>query len=145
MNVRTWLIPVIASYLTGRRCSVRFNNKHSSVPPLPASGRQGTILGMLMYLVNSNSSTDCVPQDMRYKWEDDCSILELVLLGGLLTQYNFKQHVASDIGIDELYLPCENFRTQSYLNSIEEWTEANLMKLNESKCNYMVFRWAPPL
>ena len=70
---------------------------------------------------------------------DDLTVLELVMLGGLLTEYNFKQHVASDIGIDELYVPASSLQTQDNLNSIDDWTTRNRMKLNKDKSNYMVF------
>ena len=36
-------------------------------------------------------------------------------------------------------MPAKKFKTQSYLESIQEWTDATLMKLNNKKCNYMVF------
>ena len=64
---------------------------------------------------------------------DDLSVLELVMLSGLVTEYNFKQHVASDIGIDELYVPASSLRTQDNLNTIADWTQTNRMKLNEEK------------
>ena len=41
------------------------------------------------------------PSIWRFKHVDDLSVLELVLLTGLLTEYNLKLHVASNIGIDE--------------------------------------------
>ena len=37
------------------------------------------------------------------------------------------------------YLPAETYETQNQLNYISNWTDANLMKLNEAKCNYLVF------
>ena len=138
-NVRSWLIPIITEYLTDRQCSVKYNDQPSYVHSLPGAGSQGTILGMLNYLINSNDNADCVEEDMRYKFVDDLTVLELVLLGSLVTEYNFHQHIASDIGIDELYLPTQNFNTQSYVNFIQDWTELNLMKLNVDKCNYMIF------
>jgi hypothetical protein len=139
MNVRSWLIPVIADHLTGRSCTVRFNDEHSSVFQLPGAGSQGTILGKLLYQANTNTNTQFMESDMCYKWVDDVTILELVLMGSLLTEYNFKLHIASDNGIDELYLPPMNTQTQKYLNQIQDWTNTNLMKLNEKKCNYVVF------
>ena len=51
----------------------------------------------------------------------------------------FNHHEASDIGIEEKYLPSESFSTQSTLNSVARWTQDNLMKINEKKSNYMVF------
>ena len=41
------------------------------------------------------------------------SVLELVMLNSLLTEYNFKQHVASDIEIDEQYVPASSLETQN--------------------------------
>jgi hypothetical protein len=69
---------------------------------------------------------------------DDLSVLELVMLGGLVTEYNFKLHVPSDIGIDEKYVPATSLKTQRDLDTIAEWTYANLMQLNAEKSNYMV-------
>ena len=74
-----------------------------------------------------------------FKFVDDLTVLELVMMGGLLTDYNFKQHVASDIGIDELYIPATSLKTQGNLNKISEWTDVNKMMINEDKSNYMVF------
>ena len=79
---------------------------------------------------------------MRFKFVDDLSTLEkLNLLAIGLSSYNFKAHVASDIGISQKYLPSENFLGQSNLNTVEKWTETNLMKLNVEKTNIMVFNF----
>ena len=76
---------------------------------------------------------------MRFKYVDDLTVLELVLLANLLTEYNFKQHVASDIGIDEYYVLATSLASQTNIDSIANWTDENKMKLNEEKSNYMVF------
>ena len=85
-------------------------------------------MGLIEYFVQSNDNADCVDP-----------VLELVLLGSWLSEYNFKQQVASDIGIDEQYISANNLKTQDHLNSIAEWTSQNMMQLNEQKTNYMVF------
>ena len=139
MGVRPALIPVLVSYLTDREMQVRFNNKYSSTHKLPGGGPQGTLVGLIEYLVQSNDNADCVDPDMRYKYVDDLTVLELVLFAGLLTDYNFKQHIASDIGIDEHYVPADSLTTQANLDQIAAWTEENQMKLNEDKSKYMVF------
>ena len=61
------------------------------------------------------------------------------MLAGLLTEYNFKQHVASDIGIEEQYVPAQSLKTQTDLDTIAKWTDENQMQLNTNKSNYMVF------
>ena len=80
-----------------------------------------------------------VPPENRFKFIDDLSIVQLICLSGLLLDYNFHQHVASDIAVDQQFLPPQNFQTQEHINAIADWTNRNLMKLNPAKCNYMVF------
>ena len=80
-------------------------------------------MGFSEYMSNSNNNTDHIPTDMKFKFVDDLSALELlnlILIG--LSSYNFKNHDASDIGIDQLFLPSENNKSQETLNKIEEWT-----------------------
>ena len=79
---------------------------------------------------------------MRYKFVDDLSILHklnLILVG--LSSYNFKSHVASDIGVDQKFLPRDNITAQGSLDIIEQWTEQNLMELNSKKSNVMIFNF----
>ena len=71
---------------------------------------------------------------------DDLSLLEIINLISIgLSSYNFKQHVASDIAVDELYLPAENIKSQDYMHQIESWTKSNKMKLNCQKIKVMIF------
>jgi hypothetical protein len=93
-----------------------------------------------MYLVQSNDNANVVEPEDRFKYIDDLSILQIVCLAGLLASYNFHFHVASDVGVDQLFLPPSNCQTQSQLDEITEWTRQNLMKLNEAKSNYMIFK-----
>ena len=139
MGVRAEIVPILASYLTGRQMQVKYNEKYSSTYWLPGGGPQGTLIGLIEYFVQSNDNADCVEPDMRFKYVDDLSVLELVMLHGLLTEYNFHQHVASDIGIDEYYVPATSLKSQQYIDQISNWTSDNLMQLNPSKSNYMIF------
>ena len=65
--------------------------------------------------------------------------MELVCLAGLLSEYKFQSHIASDIAIDQLYLPPQSFKTQEHIDTISDWTRKNLMKLNAAKSKYMIF------
>ena len=58
------------------------------------------------------------------------------MIVNLLTEYDFKTHVASDIGIDGKYLPTEFLQTQTNMDLLSVWTTENLMKLNEAKTKY---------
>ena len=139
MGVRPALLPVLVSYLTDREMQVKLNNKYSATYKLPGGGPQGTLIGLIEYLVQSNDNADCVDPGLRFKYVDDLTVLELVLLSGLLTEYNFKQHIASDIGIEELYVPAASLSSQQVIDNISEWTKTNKMKLNEEKSHYMIF------
>ena len=59
------------------------------------------------------------------------------MLGDILTEYNFFDHVASDVGVNQRFLPTQE--TQLNLDKISMWTEDNLMQLKESKTNYIIF------
>ena len=61
------------------------------------------------------------------------------MLAGLLIDYNFWDHVASDVDIDKKFLPPQNYLMQTRLNNIETWTRNNLMMLNQQKSNYIIF------
>ena len=139
LGVRPALLPVLVSYLTDREMQVKLNNKYSATYKLPGGGPQGTLIGLIEYLVQSNDNADCVDSGLRFKYVDDLTVLELVLLTELLTEYNFKQHIASDIGIDELYVPGASLSTQEVIGKICDWTSTNKMKLNEEKSHYMIF------
>ena len=139
LGVRPSIIPLLASYLTDRRMQVKFNGELSEFMALIGGGPQGTLLGQIEYLVQSNDNADIVSPNDRFKYIDDLSVLQLICLSGLLIEYDFHQHVASDVGIDDKFLPAENFQTQDNLDSISNWTKDNLMRINEEKCNYMVF------
>ena len=103
---------------------------------LIGGGPQGTLIGGI---VQSNANADFVPPEDRFKYIDDLSLLQLVLLNDLLVDYDFHNHVASDIGIDQQYLPATAYSTQDHLNQAVNWTNENLMRINEAKCNYMIF------
>ena len=118
---------------------VKFNGEMSDFLALIGGGPQGTLLGGLEYLAQSNDNADIVPPEDRFKYIDDLSILQLICFSGLLTDYNFYQHVASDVGIDQQFLPATSYQTQDSLNYISNWTAENMMKLNVKKCNFMIF------
>ena len=139
-GLRPSLVSILVSYMENRRMIVRFNGAESTEKKLIGGGPQGTILGGLEYIVSNN---DCnkeeTSSDDRYKYFDDLNLLEFVILTDQLRQYDFKTHVASDIGNDHLFLDPEKIAMQTYLDQISDWTEQNLMLLNERKSSYIVF------
>ena len=139
IGVRPSIIPILVSYLSGRQMKVKFNGEESELLSLIGGGPQGTLIGQLMYLVQTNHNADNVDPDDRYKYIDDLTILQIISLAGLLINYDFNLHVASDVGIDQQYLPPLSYELQGKLNTISRWTDDNIMAINEKKCNYLVF------
>ena len=60
-------------------------------------------------------------------------------MGSVLAEYDFIQHIPSDIQGEQRFIPVERLDTQSNLDKISRWTNDNLMRLNESKTTYLVF------
>ena len=86
MGLRSSLIPILVSYLKNRRMTVKFKGSNSSVHSLPGGGPQGSLLGGIEYLVNSNDNVEFCDDDEKFKYVDDLSILKLVCLAGLLCE-----------------------------------------------------------
>ena len=101
--------------------TVNFNSEESSLFTLIGGGPQGSW--------TSNVNADFVTQEDRYKYSDDLSILEIVMLGDILIENDFINHVASDIGVGQLFLPNERLITQENLEKISDWTVENKMLL----------------
>ena len=118
---------------------VKFTGEISDILTLLGGGLQGTLLGGLEYLVEINDNADTISPDDKFRYIDDLSLLQLVLLSGLLVEYDIHQHVASDIATDTKYLPVGTYNIQSNINKIAQWTDKNFMKLNEAKCKFMIF------
>ena len=81
LGVRPSLIPLLADYLTDRKMKVKFNGEMSEFFALIGGGPQGTLLGQLEYIVQSNDNTDGVPSQDKFKYIDDLSLLQLVPVG----------------------------------------------------------------
>ena len=139
-GVRQSLIPVLSNYFQNRRIQVKWHGTLSAIRSMPGGGPQGCHLGQLEYLSQNNDSGGSVPEEDRFKFIDDMSLLEIInlLACGLLT-FDFSQQVPSDILIDGKYLPTQNCKSQQILDDVAAWTDTNKMKLNEAKSKYMVF------
>ena len=74
-GVRASIIPVLISYFQNRKMVVKWHGLLCSTRDLPGGGPQGYTCGLLEYKSNSNNNADYVPQNMRYKFVDDLSIL----------------------------------------------------------------------
>ena len=96
------LIPLLVRYLSNNMMQVKFKGEVSDIFSLVSRGHQGTLLGGIENILQSNDNADIVSQQDRFKYIDDLSVLQQICQAGLLT---------------------EDF--------ISHWTNENLMKLNK--------------
>ena len=138
-GVRKDLIPLLTNFFQDRKMQVKWQGFLSTVRDLPGGGPQGSTTGLLEYKSQTNNNCDFVPPQKRYKWVDDLSLLEMVnLITAGLSSYNFKNHVASDIGVDQSYLPSMHLQSQNYMDRIQKWTNDNKMRVNGKKTKLMI-------
>ena len=141
-GVRPAFIPILINFFQNRKMRVKWKGYLSTQRTLNGGGPQGGTLGIEEYLSQSNDNTIFLKEDEKFKYIDDLSMLELVNLISIgIANYNFKAHVASDIGIDNKYLPPENILSQQYIHNIEQWTHNKQMKLNVEKSKYMLINF----
>ena len=141
-GVRPTLIPILISFYQNRKMRVKWHGQLSSSRDLPGGNPQGCTTGLLGYTSSSNDNANYVDPNMRYKFVDDLSMLELInLLAVGLTSYDFMTHIASDVGVDQTFIPSERLKSQNYLHQVQKWTVDNGSKLNATKSNYIIFNY----
>ena len=103
MGVPSWLLKLVMAFLTNRRLLVRFLGENSSIKPLPGGGPQGTLLGLLLFLVlindigfdgqNNNTGELLVSRNkfeelnrIHLKYVDDLTVAEAIKLEEKLVQ-----------------------------------------------------------
>ena len=140
MGIRSPLIPVLIDFLSGRSMKLKYNGKQAGPWKLTGGSPQGSFLGQMCYTTGSHDNTEQldIDEDDKFQYIDDLDLLELIILTDVLIEYNFRAHVASDIGIGQRFLPPASTKTQSYHEGISVWTQNNLMKLNSDKSKYVL-------
>ena len=140
-GVRASLLPILVNYLQDRKMTVNYRGATSSERSLPGGGAQGTLLFPIEYSCQSNNSANMVSPQYRYKFVDDLTTIEILSMATKIVSYNLHQHVPSDIGVHNQYLPKEETSTQNVVNEINDWTNNQKMKLNVDKTKYMVLNF----
>ena len=141
-GVRASLIPMIASFFEGRHMKVKWRGLLSSLRYLPGSGPQGSTFGVLEYLSQSNDNSENVPVDDRYKFMDDLTILEFIQLIDVgLASFNLRAQVPSNIPLHNQVIRSEHLKTTKSIKETNDWTEKNLMMLNQKKTKQIMFNF----
>ena len=141
---RSSIIPYLIDYFKDIKLRLKWNTKMSSFHPLPGGVPQGGIMGILEYLSQINNHVDFLLLDEKFKYTENCSFLKMVnLIMHGLSSNNFKQHVASDVGVHGQFIDVQHLKSRAFLDNIDTWTQENLMKLNRDKTKYMIIYKLP--
>ena len=138
-KVRPSLIPVIISYFQSREIRVKWHNKISEPRSMPGSRTMGSNLGNWEFDSQTNDSANCVPQEDRFKFVDDLTVLEVInLLSIGIASHNMKQQVPNDIPEHGLIIPAGHLKSQKYIEDISQWTPKQEMIISEAKTKSMI-------
>ena len=138
-GVRPSLIPLLISYFQSRQMRVKWHGKLSKSCNMPGSGAMGSTIGNYEFESQTNQNADCVPEEDRYKFVDDLSILEIVNLISIgLSSHNTRRQVPNDVPTHGQIIPNSHLLSQKYIDEIQKWTEAQEMIISEKKTKSMI-------
>ena len=121
------------------KMKVKWHGKFSRPRKMPGSGAMGSNLGNIEFDSQTNSNANCVPQDNRFKFVDDLTILEVVnLLNIGISSLNIRTEVPNDLPTHGQYVDNKELKSQIYLNEINRWTEKQQMVISSKKTKAMI-------
>jgi hypothetical protein len=156
MGVPSWLLRIVMAFLTNRSMIVRYKGAKSTTKSLPGGGPQGTLLGLLLFLVlindagfanQVNNAGELITSKKNFKaanqihlkYVDDMSIAEAIKLKEVLVSAPDRPQPDTFHARTGHALPLENSVVYDQLNSLNQYAKDNDMKLNFNKTKLMVF------
>ena len=155
MGVPGWLLNIVMGFLTERIMVVRFKGETTAPRSLPGGGPQGTLLGLLLFLVLvnfcgfdshqdigstiTNPKKKFKPATFHSKYVDDLTIAE---------SFNIKESVVPDPDrpLPDTYharlgqkLPADQSQVYKQLDNVQEYARNHEMKINFAKTKFMLF------
>ena len=92
--------------------AVKWRNTVSSVKHNIKWGPQGSSIGILDFIAQSNDNLDMVPEEDKFKFIDDNTITDVIDVKKIgMASYNVKQHVPNDVPSHNQIIPNESLRS----------------------------------
>ena len=158
MGVPAWLLKVVMAFLSNRKMKVRYKGKLSSTKDLPGGGPQGTLLGLLLFLVlindagfqgQLNNAGELLTSrrnlkkanEIHLKYVDDLTLAEAVNLPEKLVPVNTNERPLPDTFHARTghSLPAEKSAVQQQLIKINQHAIENEMQINLDKSKVILF------
>ena len=156
MGVPSWLLKVVMAFLSDRKMVVRYKGKLSSSKHLPGGGPQGTLLGLLLFLVlindagfegQTNNAGELLTSkrnmkrvnNIHLKYVDDMTLAEAIDLSEKLVHVPDRKQPDVYHARTGHVLPVHSSHVYNELLKTEQYARDNQMKINYSKTKVMVF------
>ena len=158
MKCPSWLLNVIFSYLSNRSLVVSYLGATTEPSPMPGSAPQGTLLGVVIFLVKFNGALlrPKIPRDVfgpvreaksiSLKFMDDATTAVTVDLKSSLVQDPIQRpRPFTYIEQNQLVLPDDQNLLKYYLKDLIEFSEQNKLVINRGKTKIMTFNLSKKL
>ena len=156
MGVHGWLLRVVMAFLSDRKMVLRYKGAQSSTMSLPGGGPQGTLLGLLLFLVlindagfkgqltNAGILATCkrnirAVNQIHLKYVDDLTLAESVNIGEKLVEAPDRPQPDNFHARTGHVLPQEESAVYKQLRETAEYASNNKMKINHKKSKFMLF------
>ena len=158
LGVPSWLLKLVIAFLEDRTMVVRYKGAVSDPRGLPGGGTQGTLLGLLLFIIlindlgfddQTNDAGELITCKRRIKefnllhlkYVDDFTIAEAVNMKDQLIMVPVTSRPQPDDYHDRTghTVEPENSKVYSQLLKTESYAEENKMKINYGKTKLMVF------
>ena len=159
MKVPGWLFFIIMGFLSERELVVSYRGEVSEAMEMPGGGPQGTVLGMLLFLVLINKagfaesdrtvgtkvttapSVRSAVNNLHLKYVDDLTLMESISLKDALcvdTSKEWERPLNFHERTEHMLIP-DQCQIQAELNKLSEYAATNKMKINQAKTKIMLF------
>ena len=158
MGVPGWLLKIVIAFLSDRKMWVRYKGKYSSVKSLPGGGPQGTLLGLLLFIVlindvgfqgQINNAGEMITSkrnmktlnQIHLKYVDDLTLAEAINLPVNVVHVPDSERQRPDMfhASTGHALPINNSNVYKELIRTMDYAKTNEMKINYKKTKVMIF------